>query len=152
MAIAGGMLVTLSGRLYDKMGPRPLLVTGFTLLMINTWQEKQRVFAWEGQESEYEEIVKQAETKARRLGIQLSRPSLLPGDVAVCDENPLRNLYISAEGEVSPCVYLYPALPSPFRRIFRGREYWVEKVSFGNIFKDPISVIWSRSNYERFRN
>jgi DHA2 family multidrug resistance protein len=41
MAIAGGALVTVSGRLYDKMGPRPLLVTGFALLMINTWQLSQ---------------------------------------------------------------------------------------------------------------
>ncbi len=38
MAIAGGVLVILSGRGYDKFGPRPLLVTGFALLMVNTWQ------------------------------------------------------------------------------------------------------------------
>jgi MFS family permease len=38
MAIAGGVLVTISGRLYDKVGPRPLLVTGYALLMVNTWQ------------------------------------------------------------------------------------------------------------------
>jgi len=41
MAIAGGVLVTLSGRLYDRVGPRPLLVAGFVLLMVNTWQLSQ---------------------------------------------------------------------------------------------------------------
>ena len=41
MAIAGGIFVTLSGRLYDKVGPRPLMVTGFALLMVNTWQLSQ---------------------------------------------------------------------------------------------------------------
>jgi EmrB/QacA subfamily drug resistance transporter len=41
MAIAGGVLVTASGRLYDRVGPRPLLVTGFALLMLNTWQLSQ---------------------------------------------------------------------------------------------------------------
>jgi DHA2 family multidrug resistance protein len=41
MAIAGGIFVTLSGRIYDRVGPRPLMVTGFTLLIVNTWQLSQ---------------------------------------------------------------------------------------------------------------
>lgn len=38
MAITGGVFVLLAGRIYDKVGPRLLMVTGFTILMINTWQ------------------------------------------------------------------------------------------------------------------
>jgi DHA2 family multidrug resistance protein len=38
MAIAGGICVTLSGQIYDRVGPRPLMVAGFAILMINTWQ------------------------------------------------------------------------------------------------------------------
>jgi EmrB/QacA subfamily drug resistance transporter len=38
MALTGGLLVTLSGRLYDRVGPRPLMVTGFAILLVNTWQ------------------------------------------------------------------------------------------------------------------
>ena len=41
MAITGGIFVTLSGGLYDRVGPRPLMVVGFSLLMINTWQLSQ---------------------------------------------------------------------------------------------------------------
>jgi DHA2 family multidrug resistance protein len=41
MAITGGIFVTLAGRLYDKIGPRPLLVAGFAILMVNTWQLSQ---------------------------------------------------------------------------------------------------------------
>ena len=119
---------------------------------INTWQERQRVFIWEGVKNKYEKIVKQAETNARRLSIRLKRPSLSATDVPVCEENPLANLYISVDGEVSPCVYLYPPLPSPFKRIFCEKEYWVDKVSFGNIFRDPFSSIWNGSHYEEFRN
>jgi MoaA/NifB/PqqE/SkfB family radical SAM enzyme len=119
---------------------------------INTWQERQRVFIWEGVKNKYEKIVKQAETNARRLGVRLKRPSLSAIDVPVCEENPLGNLYVSVDGEVSPCVYLYPPLPSPFKRIFCGKEYWVNKVSFGNIFRDPFSSIWNGSHYEEFRN
>jgi MoaA/NifB/PqqE/SkfB family radical SAM enzyme len=118
---------------------------------INVWQEKNRVFVWENVENKYEEIVKQAEANARKLSIRLKRPSLSAIDVPVCEENPLGNLYISADGEVSPCVYLYPPLPSPFKRIFCEKEHWIEKVSFGNIFREPFSGIWNRDHYERFR-
>jgi MoaA/NifB/PqqE/SkfB family radical SAM enzyme len=118
---------------------------------INRWQESQRVFVWERDGNEYEGIVRQAETNARKLHIKLRRPSLCVRDAPVCDENPLRNLYISANGEISPCVYLYPPLPSPFRRIFSGREYWVEKVNFGNIFRTPFVNIWNQGDYEHFR-
>lgn len=41
MAITGGISVTLSGRIYDKVGPRPLMAAGFAILMINTWQLSQ---------------------------------------------------------------------------------------------------------------
>jgi len=119
---------------------------------INLWQETQRVFVWENVKSQYEEIVKQAEVNARKLNIRLKKPDLTAFNVPVCAENPLRNLYISAEGEVSPCVYLYPPLPSPFRRIFCEKEYRTDKVSFGNIFKEPFSAIWNSSNYKEFRN
>jgi EmrB/QacA subfamily drug resistance transporter len=38
MALTGGIFVTSSGRLYDRFGPRPLLVIGCAILMVNTWQ------------------------------------------------------------------------------------------------------------------
>jgi DHA2 family multidrug resistance protein len=38
VAVASGITTPLAGRLYDKIGPRPLIVTGFALLCINTWQ------------------------------------------------------------------------------------------------------------------
>jgi EmrB/QacA subfamily drug resistance transporter len=38
MALTGGIFVTSSGRLYDRFGPRPILVAGFAVLMVNTWQ------------------------------------------------------------------------------------------------------------------
>ena len=118
---------------------------------INVWQEENRVFVWDSGDNDYEKIVKQAEANARSLKIRLKRPLLSAIDVSVCAENPLRNLYISAEGEVSPCVYLYPPLPSPFKRIFCGKEYRVDKASFGNIFREPFSAIWNGGPYEQFR-
>jgi MoaA/NifB/PqqE/SkfB family radical SAM enzyme len=119
---------------------------------INTWQESQRIFVWENAVNQYDKILKQVEIDARKLHIRLKKPSLSVIDVPVCAENPLSSIYLSAEGEVSPCVYLYPPLPSPFKRIFCEKEYLAEKVSFGNVFRDPFSAIWGRSSYEAFRN
>ena len=38
LALASGFSVPIAGRLSDKLGPRPLVVAGFALLMLNTWQ------------------------------------------------------------------------------------------------------------------
>ncbi len=119
--------------------------------IVNAWQESEMIFCRDGSDSEYEKIVKQAESNARKLRIKLKRPYLTAVDVPVCAENPLRNLYISVDGNVSPCVYLYPPLPSPLNRIFCGKEHTVDKLSFGNIFKDTFPSIWNRQEYVRFR-
>jgi MoaA/NifB/PqqE/SkfB family radical SAM enzyme len=114
-------------------------------------QDAQRVFIEEEAAGAYEDLIKQAEHSARKLKIRLRKSSLCGGDVSVCSENPLRNLYISVEGEVAPCVYLHPPLPSPFKRLFRGKEHWVEKVSFGNIFNESFPDIWGSDAYRGFR-
>lgn len=133
------------------------------------WQEKQRVFTCfkspqppfsKGEQEgvirrdtngEHGEILKEAETKAGELKINLKLPSLLPTEVSVCEENPLKNLYISTDGEVAPCVYLYPPVSSPFKRIFCGAERQVKKLSFGNIFSESFSDIWNKREYMDFR-
>ena len=139
----------------------------------NEWQENQRVFTcdnfpesphaylWKREAGgdlkreirrNYEEILKETEIKAKELKIKLRRPSLSPNVVVVCEENPLRNLYISVDGEISPCVYLSPPVTSPFKRIFCGDDYQIEKVSFGNIFKESFHAIWDRKEYIEFRD
>lgn len=129
----------------------------------NDWQESQRVFRCThedyhpplnpltSREGEYEDILKQAEAKANELGITLKTHPLSTDEVIVCEENPLRNLYISVDGEVSPCVYLYPPLSPPFKRIFCGKEYQVNKLNFGNIFNKPFDAIWNNKGYAEFR-
>lgn len=38
LAITAGIVTPLAGRLFDKIGPRPLIALGFTILLVNTWQ------------------------------------------------------------------------------------------------------------------
>ncbi|MBA4418247.1 MAG: hypothetical protein C0392_10115 [Syntrophus sp. (in: bacteria)] len=121
------------------------------VLVSNKRQDKERVFTCKEGEEPYGTIIEEAKAKARRMNIKLVIPSLSPRNVSVCSENPLLNLYISVDGEVSPCVYLYPPIPSPVRRIFCGDEYLQEKVSFGNIFREHFDTIWNKEEYRRFR-
>jgi len=119
-------------------------------LVSNPWQEEQRVFGLE-QIEDYKNIIREAQRMARDFRIRLVVPTLAPQEVAVCSENPLRNLYISVDGEVSPCVYLNPPLPSTFKRIFHGAEFQTAKVIFGNILHEPFDRIWANPEYEEFR-
>ena len=38
VALASGITTQLAGRLYDRIGPRPIVVVGFAILIVNTWQ------------------------------------------------------------------------------------------------------------------
>jgi len=119
----------------------------------NEWQEGQKVFSCEkeGIERGYRKILIDAEMRAKELNITLRVPSLSPVNVPVCGENPLKNIYISSEGEVSPCVYLYPPVPSPFKRIYCGNNFETEKAGFGNIFREPFNKVWGNHKYAEFR-
>lgn len=137
-------------KLAKNIGIRDIILVNI-IQISNEQQEKLRVFSCDD-ENEYEESMKEAETKAQELNINLKRQSLSPTEVYVCEENPLQNLYISVDGNVSPCVYLYPPVSSPFKRIFCGVEHRIEKLSFGNIFEKPFSDIWNNKEYAAFRN
>jgi len=100
----------------------------------------------------YKDIMKGAVDKARRLGMNLSIPAISPQDVAICSEDPLNNIYISADGQVSPCVFLRPPVLSPFRRIFCNTEHLTHAVTFGNIFIEPFRQLWENNEYQAFRN
>ncbi len=41
MAFSGAFATVMAGRLYDKLGPRPLVGFGYCLLIVNTWQLSQ---------------------------------------------------------------------------------------------------------------
>ena len=120
-------------------------------LVSNAWQEEQRVFA-DTPNPEYEAILQEGERLSKEWKIQYKRPSLTPRDVPICSENPLQNLYISVKGNVSPCVYLNPPLPTPFTRLFQGGSYTLEKLKYGNIFNDSFEAVWERKEYVEFRN
>jgi MoaA/NifB/PqqE/SkfB family radical SAM enzyme len=119
-------------------------------LVTNSWQDDQRVFA-DIPNREYEAILEEGERMAREWKIQFKRPVMTPRDVAVCSEDPLHNLYISVKGNVSPCVYLNPPIPTPFTRIFQGENHTLEKVKYGNLFNESFETVWEKKDFVEFR-
>lgn len=105
----------------------------------------------EPQKKLIDQIVKETNRAAKKYNVKIYLPNFYASEVAVCSENPLENLYISVDGEVSPCVYLYPPLEDGFIRIFSGMEYTTDKLTFGNIFFEDIGTIWNRMPYVEFR-
>jgi MoaA/NifB/PqqE/SkfB family radical SAM enzyme len=71
--------------------------------------------------------------------------------MAVCDLNPLKILYISADGGVSPCVYTSLTGQTSIPRVFDGRAVEVPVVQFGNLNERPLAEIWESAAYREFR-
>jgi radical SAM protein with 4Fe4S-binding SPASM domain len=80
--------------------------------------------------------------EARERGIRFHAYGV--GDAAgepSCKENVLRSCFVSAEGEVSPCVMTSPGLMA-------GP---VETLSFGNVRDASLDEIWRSGAARRFR-
>jgi MoaA/NifB/PqqE/SkfB family radical SAM enzyme len=103
---------------------------------------------------EYAELsAKLAEVTARcaRQGLTLHypRPHSSPGTIS-CPENILRALVVSADGNISPCVFTnVPA--TGVSHSYQGRQYLLLHLSFGNVLDQSLWDIWRRPEYIAFR-
>lgn len=146
--------IPLLPRLARELGVEDIVLINL-ILAVNAFQDHQRVFGCEMEGRDIETaaaVPAEAEAAARNVGVRLRAPALSPAFTPVCEENPLRNLYIAVTGEVAPCVFLHPPVPSPFEKFFCGLIHPAEKVSFGNIFREPLDTIWNSSAYTEFRH
>lgn len=67
-----------------------------------------------------------------------------------CSENIGRSLFVSADGEVSPCVYAnVPVDRAEYAR--QGEPASYRRVTFGNINREFLPVVWRKPEYARFR-
>jgi MoaA/NifB/PqqE/SkfB family radical SAM enzyme len=69
----------------------------------------------------------------------------------MCELDPLRILFISSDGRVSPCVYLNLPIDGMIPRIFCGSEIKVPQLSFGDINNQDLIEIWDSREYREFR-
>lgn len=67
-----------------------------------------------------------------------------------CTENVQRSLFVSADGEVSSCVFTNLPLPDEFNG-YPNQERPYRRLSFGNLSEASIGDIWRASAYRDFR-
>ena len=81
-----------------------------------------------------------AEAKAMGLSLFYSLP--LPEAQATCLENPARSLYVDAEGNLAPCIYvnLPTTVEDPLRRVYGSC-----------MTENPFSV-WQGPGFSAFRD
>jgi MoaA/NifB/PqqE/SkfB family radical SAM enzyme len=86
-----------------------------------------------------------------RKNLTIHCPDLAAQDQReVCPENVLQAAVVSANGDVSPCVYTnIPTLAGKY--YFRGAPRQVRSMSFGNVNDLSIQEIWRQPLYRNFR-
>jgi hypothetical protein len=99
----------------------------------------------------WKEILDHIKTSSERLGVGFHYYLKHPVKRRkMCTENATRSVFVAVDGSVAPCVFAcLPVtettppniLPPGYRRI-----------TFGNINDEPMSHIWKKCDYRRFRN
>ena len=102
---------------------------------------------------EYLEILARLKTAAAaaRQGLTFSYSPPSSGQKRpTCPENVLNALVVSAEGDVSPCVFAnVPA--TGVNHCYHGRQYPLQPLSCGGVRENSLQEIWRRPDYVSFR-
>ncbi|MFP3868159.1 MAG: radical SAM/SPASM domain-containing protein [Desulfobacteraceae bacterium] len=98
-----------------------------------------------------DEIIQQAEQKARELELPFRNFPLTPTlDLMVCDANPLKNAFVTVFGEFCPCVYLGLPVPQGFTRQFFGKTVAAHNYSYGNVRRGDFLKHCQQPAYRQF--
>jgi MoaA/NifB/PqqE/SkfB family radical SAM enzyme len=94
-----------------------------------------------------EPVIAEARRRADQSGIGLRLYALQPHELAMCEQNPLQNIFFNWAGYVSPCITLSYAES----RVFDGVRHHVPCRRFGNINDESLEQIWDGAAYREFR-
>jgi MoaA/NifB/PqqE/SkfB family radical SAM enzyme len=136
-------------RLTEQVGASGLVATNLDYVG-HAVMDELRAFSCQDPPEDAQSKVGEALELAERQSVEFTVFSLGLGRARLCSEDPLNNLYVSEDGQVSPCVYLNPPMPE-VPRIFCGKETVVPRTSFGNITDKSLPEIWKSEDYSSFR-
>ena len=103
------------------------------------------------QPDELQKLLKSVRREGKRRGVPIHYQ--IPGGEPqpFCSENVQQSLFVSSDGGVSPCVFTN--LPVSNASLFiEGRVRPYIPLSFGNVNEEPLSRIWRKKSYKRFRH
>jgi MoaA/NifB/PqqE/SkfB family radical SAM enzyme len=133
-----------------KLGANDFYTTNLDYVFDEATNES-KIYVWSGKPMpEYEKIIKETEKFARRKKFSFRTYPLSPEEEReVCDLNPAKLVFITSNGDVTPCPYLGRKLNPRYSP--EGLVIWPRKV-FGNIHTKTFSEIWQSAPYQEFRN
>lgn len=137
-------------RLAAELGADELVATNLDYV-ITPGLDALRAYAQGAPAPERRAALDDAAAAARQAGIGFRPYRLQCREMAVCDLNPLRILYVASDGSVAPCVYTSLSGPSALPRVFEGRTLRTPVVRFGNVEEKPLAEIWQSAAYREFR-
>ena len=94
---------------------------------------------------EVTDALESAKRAAAKRGIELHYYGPGIGEpLALCRENVLHACFVTYRGDVTPCVMTGFSLSpdQPAKHYFKGEEYDIENLSFGNVRDHTLSDIW----------
>jgi MoaA/NifB/PqqE/SkfB family radical SAM enzyme len=100
---------------------------------------------------EIAEVLERADQKARGLNLPFRDLSLNSADdLIVCDANPLENVFVTAAGDLAPCVYLGLPLSGDFSRQFFQKSVVAQNYLYGSIHLQEFLEICQQPAYREF--
>ena len=103
------------------------------------------------QPDELQKLLNSVRAEGKRRGVPIHYQIPAGEPQPFCTENVQRSLFVSSDGGVSPCVFT--GLPvSKVSFFIEGRVRWYTPLSFGNVDEEPLSRIWRKKSYKRFRH
>lgn len=119
--------------------------------VFNEQVNREKVFTWgENINLQYENIIAKAKVIAQAYNLPVRLyPLKLQEEEVVCELNPASFVFITSNGEVTPCVCLGRSCN---KRIFKDTALEVPLKSFGNINEESFLAIWNKEKYLSFRN
>jgi len=110
-----------------------------------------RLFSCTKTNNGFNRVVERTIKQSRKDKIPFRVYPLEMEEVVMCEMNPLRIVFLSHDGCVSPCVYLNMTKRGSLQRFFCGSSSVVQRVCFGNVRENDFMDIWETSDYQDFR-
>jgi len=133
-----------------SLGADELVATNLDYVPMDE-QDRLKAFACHPLQEAFARALEDAQRRAKAAGLAFRAYPVEPEEVAICDANPLKILFVSCDGKVSPCTYLGMAVQAEIPRVFDGRLLSVPRVWFGDIREQELLEIWETPGYRAFR-
>lgn len=100
---------------------------------------------------EDKEAITNLKAYAKQKGISIiSNLTLKDSPLSVCSENVRKTLYMSADGSISPCVYLNLPIRD-FATYYTPKPMTYQRHLMGNVSDKSLQEIWQAKQYACFR-